>query len=456
MSGLQNIVKVVFLTACIAVLFCFDCFTCYAKEPICGKAVWSEAYNAGGTDADEDNVSNDNTDEDDTEAHNASGTDADEDNVSNDNADQIDTDDMADKLSDNEEFVMTDELYMDIYNEIGLNEVQYGINRMGMEDISFNAIFSGIKNNDFNYVKQSVWKIVKKITVEDILVNKQLIIQLILIALLGSVFVKLSGSFNGSFVSEQGFYVTYLIITSILLSSFLVSLDMVGDAIDSIISFVKIVIPVYALSMSFVGNTVSSVGMYELIMVGIWLVQIVISGVVLPMIKFYVIVSLVNNLNKEDSLSKLCTLVKNIVIWMLKTIVVFIAGLSIIKSLLEPQLDALGKNTINKIVSAIPGGGMGALITGTFLRAGVVIKNSIGIAGIIILGIIALAPVLKTFIIMMLIRVTAAMLQPIGEKRYVNGIETLASGMSLLLKAIGSSVALFMLVVAIMAYASSG
>ncbi|MDE5873057.1 MAG: stage III sporulation protein AE, partial [Lachnospiraceae bacterium] len=309
---------------------------------------------------------------------------------------------------------------------------------------------------DFNYVKQSVWKIIKKITVEDILVNKQLIIQLIIIVLLGSVFVKLSGSFNGNFVSEQGFYVTYLMITSILLSSFLISLDMVGDAIDSIISFVKIVIPVYALSMNFVGNPVSSAGMYELIMVGIWLVQIVISGIVLPMIKFYVIVSLVNNLNKEDSLSKLCILVRNIVIWMLKTIVVFIVGLSIIKSLLEPQLDALGKNTINKIVSAIPGGGMGALITGTFLKAGVVIKNSIGIAGIIILGIIALAPVLKTFIIMMLIRVTAAMLQPIGEKRYVNGIETLASGMSLLLKAIGSSVALFMLVVAIMAYASSG
>ena len=413
MSGLQNIVKVVFITACIAVLFYFNSCTCYAEGPVCGEAVWGEVE------------------------HDTDGAD-DEHKADKNNA-------------DNTEFVMTDELYMDIYNEIGLNEVQYGINRLGMEDISFNAIFSGIKNNDFNYVKQSVWKIIKKITVEDILV-----IQLIIIVLLGSVFVKLSGSFNGSFVSEQGFYVTYLIITSILLSSFLISLDMVGDAIDSIISFVKIVIPVYALSMSFVGNTVSSVGMYELIMVGIWLVQIVISGVVLPMIKFYVIVSLVNNLNKEDSLSKLCTLVKNIVIWMLKTIVVFIAGLSIIKSLLEPQLDALGKNTINKIVSAIPGGGMGALITGTFLRAGVVIKNSIGIAGIIVLGIIALAPVLKTFIIMMLIRITAAMLQPIGEKRYVNGIETLASGMSLLLKAIGSSVALFMLVVAIMAYASSG
>lgn len=357
---------------------------------------------------------------------------------------------------DNDDFNMTDELYDEIYDEIGLYDVQSGINNSGLKGISFTSIFMGIKNNDFGYVKQSVWQIVKKVTVEDILTSKQLIIQLIIVVLLGSVFVRFSGSFNGSFVSEQGFYVTYLIITSILLSSFLISLDIVERAIENIISFIKVVVPVYALSMNFIGNTVSSYGMYELIMVGIWLVQVVISGVILPMIKFYVIISLLNNLNKEDSLSKMCTLIKKMVMWMLKTIIFFIAGLGIIKSLLEPQIDSLGKTAINRIVSAIPGGGMGAVITGTFLKAGVVIKNSIGIAGILVLGIIALAPVLKTFILMILIRLTAAMLQPIGEKRYVNGVETLASGMSLLLKAIGSSVALFMLIVAIMAYASNG
>lgn len=357
---------------------------------------------------------------------------------------------------DNDDFNMTDELYDDIYDQIGLYDVQSGMNNSALKGISFTSIFMGIKNNDFDYVKQSVWQIVKRVTVEDILTSKQLIVQLIIVVLLGSVFVRFSGSFNGSFVSEQGFYVTYLIITSILLSSFLISLDIVERAIENIISFIKVVVPVYALSMNFIGNTVSSYGMYELIMVGIWLVQVVISGVVLPMIKFYVIISLLNNLNKEDSLSKMCTLIKNMVMWMLKTIIFFIAGLSIIKSLLEPQIDSLGKTAINRIVSAIPGGGMGAVITGTFLKAGVVIKNSIGIAGILVLGIIALAPVLKTFILMLLIRLTAAMLQPIGEKRYVNGVETLASGMSLLLKAIGSSVALFMLIVAIMAYASNG
>ena len=114
MSGLQNIVKVVFITACIAVLFYFNSCTCYAEGPVCGEAVWGEVE------------------------HDTDGAD-DEHKADKNNA-------------DNTEFVMTDELYMDIYNEIGLNEVQYGINRLGMEDISFNAIFSGIKNNDFNYV----------------------------------------------------------------------------------------------------------------------------------------------------------------------------------------------------------------------------------------------------------------------------------------------------------------
>jgi hypothetical protein len=47
------------------------------------------------------------------------------------------------------------------------------------------------------------------------------------------------------------------------------------------------------------------------------------------------------------------------------------------------------------------------------------------------------------------------MIQPVGDKRYVEGVETLAKGMVLLLHTIGSSVVLFMLTIAIMSYATN-
>lgn len=350
-----------------------------------------------------------------------------------------------------------DKAYQEIYDILQIKDIEREIkeNNIG-ENISLSAIIDGVIRGDGKDVTKHIFFAVEDIFVGELVANKSLMLQLILIVLIGSVFVNFSGSFGNAFVSENGFYVTYLIITSIMLTSFSITMELVSSSIEKILVLIRILVPLYGLAMNFLGRMSTSAGMYEIILVGVWLVQVLILKFVIPMIKFYVIISLVNNLNKEDSFSKLCKLIKNLVSWLLKTIVVFIAGLNIIKSLIEPQIDAMGKNTVNRIISSLPGGGITSVLTGTLLGAGAVIKNSIGIAGIVLLLLIVLAPVIKTFLVMMAIRITGVLIQPVGEKRYVEGIEALASGMSLLLQTIFSSVVLFVLTIAVMAYASSG
>lgn len=350
-----------------------------------------------------------------------------------------------------------DKAYQEIYDILQIKDIEREIkeNNIG-ENISLSAIIDGVIRGDDKDVTKHIFLAVEDIFVGELVANKSLMLQLILIVLIGSVFVNFSGSFGNAFVSENGFYVTYLIITSIMLTSFSITMELVSSSIEKILVLIRILVPLYGLAMNFLGRMSTSAGMYEIILVGVWLVQVLILKFVIPMIKFYVIISLVNNLNKEDSFSKLCKLIKNLVSWLLKTIVVFIAGLNIIKSLIEPQIDAMGKNTVNRIISSLPGGGITSVLTGTLLGAGAVIKNSIGIAGIVLLLLIVLVPVIKTFLVMMAIRITGVLIQPVGEKRYVEGIEALASGMSLLLQTIFSSVVLFVLTIAVMAYASSG
>ncbi len=355
------------------------------------------------------------------------------------------------------EEVEYDEAYQEIYDMLDIEGVEDILNREGFgEDIRFSDIVIGISNGDGRYVTDTIVKGVKNVLVGELLANKSLMLQLVLLVLIGSIFVNISGTFGNAFISENGFYVTYLIITSIMLTSFSLTLDIVSGSIEKVLDLIRILVPVYAVAINFIGRAATSAGMYQLILFGVWMVQVVILKFIIPMIKFYVIVSLVNNLNREDSFSKLCNLIKNSVTWMLKTIIVFVAGLNIIKSLIEPQIDAIGRNTVNKIIQAIPGGGIMSVLTGTFLGAGMIIKNSIGIAGIVLLIVVVMVPVIKTFIMMLTVRFTAVMIQPIGDKRYVDGVEALAQGMSLLLQTILSSVVLFMLTIAIMAYASSG
>lgn len=350
-----------------------------------------------------------------------------------------------------------DEAYQEIYDMLDIEGVEDILSKEGFgDDIRFSDIVIGISNGDGRYVTDTIAKGVKNALVGELLANKSLMLQLVLLVLIGSIFVNISGAFGNAFISENGFYVTYLIITSIMLTSFSLTLDIVSGSIEKVLDLIRILVPVYAVAINFIGRAATSAGMYNLILFGVWIVQVVILKFIIPMIKFYVIVSLINNLNREDSFSKLCNLIKNSVTWMLKTIVVFVAGLNIIKSLIEPQIDAIGRNTVNKIIQAIPGGGIMSVLTGTFLGAGMIIKNSIGIAGIVLLIVAVMVPVIKTFIMMITVRLTSVMIQPIGDKRYVDGVEALAQGMYLLLQTILSSVVLFMLTIAIMAYASSG
>ncbi|MBQ9610251.1 MAG: stage III sporulation protein AE [Lachnospiraceae bacterium] len=357
--------------------------------------------------------------------------------------------------SQSSDYISDSYAYDKIFDELDLDSIDRELKRSNINiSVDFKDIVRDIINNKGN-VSYDMKSIIMEVLIGELSSNKNLMLQLISIVLLGSIFVKLSNSFGTGFISENGFYITYLIITAIMLASFMVTLDMVSSTLEALINIIRIIIPIYALAINFIGHTASSAAMYEVIMVGIWLVQNVVLNIILPMIRFYVIIMLVNNLSKEDYFSKMCKLVNNMVNWMLKTIIFFIAGLNIIKSLIEPQMDLLGKNVVNKVVSAIPTGTMMSVLTGTFLGAGIIVKNSIGIAGLIVIVIALIAPILKALIIMLLVRVTAVLLQPIGEKRYVEGVWGLAQGINLLLLSLISSAALFLLTIAIMAFATN-
>lgn len=345
--------------------------------------------------------------------------------------------------------------YQEIYELLNIDDTEKLLREEEI-NIDLSNLIGDIASGEGSYVGGQLVNILKEQLIGEIILNRNLMLQIVIVVLLGSIFVNLANSFGTGFVSENGFYITYLIITSMMLLSFVGTMEMATVAIERVLTMIKIIVPLYALAMNFVGQSMASVGMYEVVMVGIWLVQVVILRFIIPMIKFYIIISLVNNLNQEDSFSRLSTLVVNIVNWVLKTVVYFIVGLNIIKGLVEPQIDALGRNTVNRVATLLPGGGMVNALTGTFLGAGVVVKNSIGVGGIMILLIVVLAPIIKLLVVMLTVRITSALIQPIGEKRYVEGIETLARGNQLLLQTMFSSVVLFMLTIAIVAYSAKG
>ena len=83
------------------------------------------------------------------------------------------------------------------------------------------------------------------------------------------------------------------------------------------------------------------------------------------------------------------------------------------------------------------------------------IKNSVGVAALVVLGFIVLTPLLKTLVFSLMYRLLSAVLQPLSDKRIVEGIEAVARAGNLYYIVIRDSSILFFIVIAIICASTS-
>jgi stage III sporulation protein AE len=237
--------------------------------------------------------------------------------------------------------------------------------------------------------------------------------------------------------------------------AFNIGFEVVETSLKYLIVLLRIIVPVFMVAMNFVGHALSATATYQLVMIGIWLVQAVFMRVLLPLIRFFVVISLLNNLNREKYFTRLAGFMSSAVYFCLKTVVVFVAGLNLIKGLIGPQLDMLGKSSINRIINTVTGGGVTGILTGTFLASGMVIKNSVGIAAVCLMLILFSGPLVKLMVIKGMVHLSSIIVEPVGDKRYVEGIDMLSKGFEMLLKVMYTALVLFILSLAVVAFTTN-
>ena len=114
------------------------------------------------------------------------------------------------------------------------------------------------------------------------------------------------------------------------------------------------------------------------------------------------------------------------------------------------------RSAITKGAEAIPGVGdlLGGM-TEVTIAVLVLIKNGIGMAGAMICVLLCLVPFFQMLIVTFLYKLTAAILEPVSDKRMIGCIEAVGDGSRLLMKVIATMSMLFLLTIAIVAACSN-
>lgn len=343
----------------------------------------------------------------------------------------------------------------DIYDEyVDMDDIENDIesieDRHGEEiDISFGEVYNLLVEGDVESAIGLCMESVADSLTNEVLENRSLMLKLLMLIIIAAVFNNYSSVLKHSYVGEQGFFITYLMTCTILLNSFFIIYDMSEEAIIYISEAMECMMPAFSLSLVMCGGLLTSQMTGQILIFVLTYMEKLLIYIVLPLVRAYFLIILLNQLNAKDRFSKLAELIKQIAEWILKGFITVVIGVNAVKSMLVPVYENASYSMLIKGISILPGGSSLTDLSGIMLAAGVLIKNCVGITTVIILFAIFCIPFVKLTYFYICYRLVLAAAQPISDKRILLGIEGACNATSVLIKAVMTAMALCVISISI-------
>ncbi len=304
------------------------------------------------------------------------------------------------------------------------------------------------------------WNLIYEIIL-DLLKNEMgnlrlLFLTVLMLAIISALFTSISHLFVSNQIAQLSYYFVYLYLLVILLRTFYSCYTICQETINTVVTFIKLGIPIFALALSMTGKILTSSIFYEVAIIIIFLVEMMLLHMVIPFIYSYVLLSMINGLTEENRFDSLLRLLKKGIHWVLKGVIVIVAGINIVQTLITPVIDGVNVGTAKKLASLVPGiGTVSTQVADMVIGSAILIKNSIGIVFLIIFVLICMVPLLEIICITGVLRLSGAIMGMISDKRLVRCTEEASEASGMLFKTLMTAITMFLMTVAIVSYATS-
>lgn len=318
--------------------------------------------------------------------------------------------------------------------------------------IKFEDVLSEILSGDLKHSFRLLGTFAKEQCVYLLQMEKKTLIYIVMIAMIAAVMNQFTGILQNRQVAGIGFYIIYLMLIALTITAFDVVLSKVEAGILAVTGFMSVFCPVYFLAVAVAKGSVTSVAFYNLMLFLIYGVELIIGKILLPVVRVYMMIRVLNFLTPEEMFEKFSELMALIVKWTLRTALACVIGVNLIQGMISPAIDTVRRSAVTKGAEAIPGvgnllGGMTEVAIGT----AVLVKNGIGMTGALICIALCTLPLIQIAATELLYKMTAVMIQPVSDDRVIGCVEAVAEGCGLLLQMVFTVGLLFLLTIAIVA-----
>ncbi len=205
------------------------------------------------------------------------------------------------------------------------------------------------------------------------------------------------------------------------MSNFADIIKMTKDAIENMTGFIQMLIPLLITLMITTGSIVSANILEPVILFVINFISNIFQSIIVPVILVSTALSIISKISDKIKIERIPQMLKSSTVWVIGITLTIFVGILSLEGTLSSSVDGItAKATKAAVSNFIPVVGkiLGDAVD-TVIGCSTILKNAVGIVGLIVIIIICIAPIIKLAVITLTYQLTAAICEPIADDKIV-------------------------------------
>ena len=246
---------------------------------------------------------------------------------------------------------------------------------LDLDNILDNAIKGEIDNNTF-------FKKVLSLFGTELLTSLKTIASILVIIVIHAVLKSISESLENDGIAKLIYYVQYILIVTIIMSSFSDIVKLVQDTANNLVGFMNLLVPLLMALMMYTGSITTTTIIQPLIIFIINFIGNLIQNLIIPLVLVFASLVVISKISDRVHIDKLSKFLNSGIVWFLGIILTIFVGVVSLEGTLSSSVDGITAKTAKAVVSSgipVVGKILGDAVDAV-LGCGIVLKNAVRIS----------------------------------------------------------------------------
>ena len=272
-----------------------------------------------------------------------------------------------------------------------------------------------------------------------------------IIVVIHSILKAISENLGNENVSKIAYFIEYILIITLIMTNFSSIITEMKNAVQNLTGFANSLIPLMITLMITTGNVVSSGMLQPILLLLVTFISNFMTNILIPIALVSTALGIISKISDQAQVGKLSKFLNSSMVWILGTVLTLFVSVTSLEGGLTSSIDGVtakaAKTAISSVVPVV-GSILGDAVN-TIMGCSNIIKNAVGVVGIIVIIAICIRPIVQLAALTITYYLGAALCEPIADDKIVGIMEQMGGTFKIFLAVLFALTVLLIIGIAI-------